>query len=283
MKRMTKGLVATLALAIPLAACGDSSTNQTEDTSRWDEIKEEGTLTVGTAGTLYPASFREEESDELTGFDVELMKEVGKRLDLDVQFKEMAFDNMLTSVQNGQIDVAANDISVTDDRKEKFAFSTPYKYTYGTAIVRKSDLSGIKSLEDLEGKRAAGEATTVFMDVARQYGAEEVIYDNATNDQYLRDVSTGRTDVILNDYYLQTLALAFFPEFDITIHPDIAYNPQEVAFLMNKENAEVQENVDRVLAEMMEDGTVKRLSEQFYNGADVSVEPDVDATIVEVE
>ena len=283
MKRMTKGLVATLALAIPLAACGDSSTNQTEDTSRWDEIKEEGTLTVGTAGTLYPASFREEESDELTGFDVELMKEVGKRLDLDVQFKEMAFDNMLTSVQNGQIDVAANDISVTDDRKEKFVFSAPYKYTYGTAIVRKSDLSGIKSLEDLEGKRAAGEATTVFMDVARQYGAEEVIYDNATNDQYLRDVSTGRTDVILNDYYLQTLALAFFPEFDITIHPDIAYNPQEVAFLMNKENAEVQENVDRVLAEMMEDGTVKRLSEQFYNGADVSVEPDVDATIVEVE
>ncbi|UTT44397.1 transporter substrate-binding domain-containing protein [Exiguobacterium aurantiacum] len=282
MKRMTKGLAASLLLAVPLAACGDSSTDQAE-TSRWDEIKEEGTLTVGTAGTLYPASFREEDSDTLTGFDVELMKEVGKRLDLEVQFKEMAFDNMLTSVQNGQVDIAANDISVTEDRKEKFAFSTPYKYTYGTAIVRKSDLSGIESLEDLKGKKAAGEATTVFMDVARQYGAEEVIYDNATNDQYLRDVSTGRTDVILNDYYLQTLALAFFPEFDITIHPDIAYNPQEVAFLMDKENAELQENIDRVLAEMLEDGTVKELSETFYNGADVSVEPDVDATIVELD
>ncbi|MFC4682802.1 transporter substrate-binding domain-containing protein [Exiguobacterium sp. s149] len=282
MKRMTKGLASSLLLAVPLAACGDSSTDQAE-TSRWDEIKKDGTLTVGTAGTLYPASFREEDSDTLTGFDVELMKEIGKRLDLEVQFKEMAFDNMLTSVQNGQVDVAANDISVTDDRKEKFAFSTPYKYTYGTAIVRKSDLSGIESLEDLKGKKAAGEATTVFMDVARQYGAEEVIYDNATNDQYLRDVSTGRTDVILNDYYLQTLALAFFPEFDITIHPDIAYNPQEVAFLMDKENTELQENIDRVLTEMLEDGTVKELSETFYNGADVSVEPDVDATIVELD
>ncbi len=279
---MTKGLAASLLLAVPLAACGDSSTDQAE-TSRWDEIQESGTLTVGTAGTLYPASFRAEESDELTGFDVELMKEIGQRLDLEVQFKEMAFDNMLTSVQNGQVDVAANDISVTEDRKEKFAFSTPYKYTYGTAIVRKSDLSGIDSLEDLKGKRAAGEATTVFMEVARQYGAEEVIYDNATNDQYLRDVSTGRTDVILNDYYLQTLALAFFPEFDIAIHPDIAYNPQEVAFLMEKENDELQQNIDRVLAEMLEDGTVKELSEQFYNGADVSVEPDVDATIVELD
>nr|WP_251127340.1 transporter substrate-binding domain-containing protein [Exiguobacterium sp. s63] len=269
-------------LAVPLAACGDDSTNQADQT-RWEEIQEEGTLTVGTAGTLYPASFREEESDMLTGFDVELMKEIAKRLDLEIEFKEMAFDNMLTSVQNGQIDVAANDISVTEDRKEKFAFSKPYKYTYGTAIVRKSDLSGIESLEDLKGKKAAGEATTVFMDVARQYGAEEVIYDNATNDQYLRDVSTGRTDVILNDYYLQTLALAFFPEFDITIHPDIAYNPQEVAFLMDNENDELQENIDRVLDEMLEDGTVKELSEQFYNGADVSVEPDVDATIVETK
>ncbi len=282
MKRTTKGLAATLFLAIPLAACGDDSTDQA-DTTRWEEIQEEGTLTVGTAGTLYPASFREEESDTLTGFDVELMKEVAKRLDLEIEFKEMAFDNMLTSVQNGQIDVAANDISVTEDRKEKFAFSKPYKYTYGTAIVRKSDLSGIESLEDLKGKKAAGEATTVFMDVAREYGAEEVIYDNATNDQYLRDVSTGRTDVILNDYYLQTLALAFFPEFDITIHPDIAYNPQEVAFLMDKENDELQENIDRVLDEMLEDGTVKELSEQFYNGADVSVESDVDATIVETK
>ncbi|MEW8968240.1 transporter substrate-binding domain-containing protein [Exiguobacterium alkaliphilum] len=282
MKRLTKGFAASLLLAVPLAACGDSSTDQAE-TSRWDEIQESGTLTVGTAGTLYPASFRAEESDELTGFDVELMKEIGQRLDLEVQFKEMAFDNMLTSVQNGQIDVAANDISVTEDRKEKYAFSTPYKYTYGTAIVRKSDLSGIDSLEDLKGKKAAGEATTVFMEVARQYGAEEVIYDNATNDQYLRDVSTGRTDVILNDYYLQTLALAFFPEFDIAIHPDIAYNPQEVAFLMSNENDELQQNIDRVLAEMLEDGTVKELSEQFYNGADVSVEPDVDATIVELD
>lgn len=282
MKRTTKGLAATLFLAIPLAACGDDSTNQA-DTTRWEEIQEEGTLTVGTAGTLYPASFREEESDTLTGFDVELMKEVAKRLDFEIEFKEMAFDNMLTSVQNGQIDVAANDISITEDRKEKFTFSKPYKYTYGTGIVRKSDLSGIESLEDLKGKKAAGEATTIFMDVAREYGAEEVIYDNATNDQYLRDVSTGRTDVILNDYYLQTLALAFFPEFDITIHPDIAYNPQEIAFLMDKENDELQENIDRVLDEMLEDGTVKELSEQFYNGADVSVEPDVDATIVETK
>ena len=49
------------------------------------------------------------------------------------------------------------------------------------------------------------------MEIAREYGAAEVTYDNATNELYLRDVSIGRTDVILNDYYLQSLALTVFP------------------------------------------------------------------------
>ncbi|WP_407058511.1 type 2 periplasmic-binding domain-containing protein [Paracerasibacillus soli] len=44
-------------------------------------------------------------------------------------------------------------------------------------------------------------------------------YGNVTNDAYLRDVHNGRTDVVINDYYLQSLALTAFPEFDIEIHP----------------------------------------------------------------
>lgn len=146
----------------------------------------------------------------------------------------MGIDGMLTAVNSGQVDSAANDIDVTKDREKKFAFSSPYKYSYGTAIVRKDNLSGIKTLKDLKGKKAAGAATTVYMDVARKYGAQEVIYDNATNEQYLKDVANGRTDVILNDYYLQTLALAAFPDLNITIHPDIKYMPNKQALVMKK-------------------------------------------------
>ncbi|MFP3340671.1 hypothetical protein R0J91_22025, partial [Micrococcus sp. SIMBA_131] len=77
-----------------------------------------------------------------------------------------------------------------------------------------------------------------FMKLAKEKGAEEVIYDKATNEQYLRDVDNGRTDVILNDVYLQRLALAAFPELDLTIHPDIQYMPSEGGLLMNQENEE---------------------------------------------
>lgn len=259
-----------------LAACGGDEDTATEEKTAWDEIQEEGTLTVATSGTLLATSFRDEESDELTGFEVEVAREVAERLELDIEFKEMGFDEMLTSVQTGQVDIAANDIEITEDRAEEFIFSTPIKHSYGTAVVRKDDLSGISSLEDLEGKKAAGASTSIYMQIAREYGAEEVTYDNASNEVYLRDVSIGRTDVILNDYYLSTFGVAAFPELNITIHPDIKYAPSEVGLVMNKDNEELAENVNRVLDEMLEDGTITEISEEFFGGADVSVKPDIE-------
>ncbi|MBR3380886.1 MAG: transporter substrate-binding domain-containing protein, partial [Bacillus sp. (in: Bacteria)] len=121
-----------------------------------------------------------------------------------------------------------------------------------------------------------------YMDVARKYGAKEVIYDNATNEQYLKDVANGRTDVILNDYYLQTLALAAFPKLNITIHPDLKYMPNEQGFVMKKDNKELQKELNRVLGDMKKDGTMKKISEKFFNHADVSKKIDADVEDVDI-
>lgn len=259
-----------------LAGCGNDETQTEEKKTAWDEIQEQGTLTVATSGTLLATSFHDADTDELTGFEVEVVRELGERLDLDIEFTEIGFDEMLTSVNTGQIDIAANDIEITEDRAEEFIFSTPIKHSYGTAVVRKDDLSGIASLEDLPGKKAAGASTSIYMEIAREYGAEEVTYDNATNEVYLRDVSIGRTDVILNDYYLSTFGVAAFPDLNITIHPDIKYAPSEVGLVMNKDNTELADNVNKALEEMLADGTITEISAEFFGGADVSVKPDIE-------
>ena len=268
-----------LSMMVVLAACGASSDTKKESgskTTTWENIQKKGEIVVATSGTLYPASFHDSDSNELTGYEVEIMNELGKRLNLKINYVEMGLDGMLTSLNSGQADLAVNDIEITPEREEKFTFTEPYKYSFGTAIVRKSDHSGIESLEDLKGKKAAGAATSVYMQVGRDYGAEEVIYDNVTNDVYLRDVSIGRTDVILNDYYLQKLALAAFPEFEIMIHPDIKYHPNVQAIIMKKGNDELLKQVNTVLADMHADGTISELSKKFFGGEDVSVEQDYD-------
>lgn len=269
---MWKTLTITAGAGLLLTACG----NNTEEASGWEEIEEEGVVTVATSGTLYPTSYHEEDTNELTGFEVEVAREAVDRLDLEIEFSEMGFDGMLTSIHNGQVDFAVNDIDVNADREEDFLFTDPYKFSYGSMVVREDDLSGIETLDDLEGKRAGGAATTIYMQISEHYGAEGVVYENVTNDVYLRDVERGETDMVLNDYYLQSLAVEALPEIDVTIHPDIFYHPNNQAMIMSQDNTELRDRLNEVIEEMLEDGTITELSEEFFGGQDVSEEPDVD-------
>ncbi|QDP39339.1 transporter substrate-binding domain-containing protein [Radiobacillus deserti] len=286
---MKKGFVwILLAGLFFLAACGasedgeKSSGENTEATdSKWSEIEKAGELVVATSGTLFPASYYPEGSDVLTGYDVEIMNEIGKRLDLDIKYETIGVDGMLAAVNSGRVDMVINDMEVTEERQKKFLFSEPYKYSYSTMIVRAEDLSGIETLEDLKGKKAGGGATTVFSQIAEHFGAEVVTYGNATNDVYLRDVDNGRTDLIINDYYLQSLALQAMPEFDIVLHPDLKFHPTDQAIVMPKEATTLKEKIDGVLQEMREDGTLTKLSKEFFGGKDASKEPEEEITVIE--
>lgn len=268
MVKKTGVLFTLLAGLLLLAACGNSD-------NKWAEIEESGELVVGTSGTLIAASFYPdaENPDELSGYDVEVIREVGRRLGLDVSFEIMSIDSMLPAVNSDRIDVAVNDIEVTDKRKEKFSFSDPYKYSYTTMVVRKEDYSGIHKLEDLEGKVNGGGATTIFSQIAEHYGAEVKTYGNAPNEAYLRDVHEGRTDVIVNDYYLSKFGVAAFPEFDIMLHPELKLHPTEQAIVMKKEATTLQEKINETLNEMREDGTLSELAIEFYK-EDASKQPE---------
>ncbi len=269
---MKKRLSLFFVLVIFLVACNGKE-DQGSNTL-WDEIEEQGEIVVGTSGTLFPTSYYPEDSDELTGYDVEVMKEIGKRLNLDVTFQQIGFEGLFAAINSGRIDIAINDLGITEERKESFAFSDPYKYSFTTMIVRKDDLSGIKTLKDLEGKKAGGAANTTYSQIAEHFGAEVVTYGNATNDAYLRDVDNGRTDTVINDYYLQSLALTAFPDLNITIHPDLKFNPTKQGIAMPLEATTLQEKINSVLQEMREDGTLTKLSKQFFGGQDASAEPE---------
>ncbi|MCP3029069.1 transporter substrate-binding domain-containing protein [Halobacillus sp. A5] len=278
-----------LLLAVVLMACGsddnEESSNEDEETSsnsKWDEIQEEGEIVVGTSGTLYPASYYPEESnDELTGYDVEIIKEIADRLDLEVSFEEYGVDGLLSAIDSGRVDVVANDIEVTNARDENYDFSEPYKHSYATMIVREDDLSGIESLEDIEEKVHGGGATTIFAQIAEHYGAKIKSYGNVTNDVYLRDVENGRTDLIINDYFLQSLALEALPELEVTQHPDLQFHPSETAVVMGEGEDDLKEKLDETLNEMREDGTLTELSEEFFGGKDASEKPEEEVEEIE--
>ncbi|MFI1242846.1 transporter substrate-binding domain-containing protein [Enterococcus casseliflavus] len=283
MKQVRKGKIVAMVgffglfAGFLLSACS----KPTEEDTSLSKVEEAKTLVVATSGTLYPSSYYNDEN-ELVGYDVDVAKEVAKRLGVEITFKEYNVDGQVSSLTRGEADFAANDFGLTDERAEKFSLSTPIKYSFDSMIVRKSDDSGIASLEDLDGKKAAGEPNTSYMRLSESYGAELVTYDNATNDQYLTDVANGRTDVILNDYYLQKMAVAALPDIPVKILEDVYFNPNETGFLFVKDHQALQEKVDAVLAEMKEDGRLKELAETYFQ-TDISVKSDQAIQTVETD
>ena len=277
MKKTTKWktLVLLSLSGIVLAACGQKTTG---DTSLKD-VEEKKELVVATSGTLYPSSYYNDDH-ELIGYDVDIAKEVANRLGVDISFKEYNVDGQVSSLTKGETDFAANDFGLEGDRADKFNLSDPLKYSFDSMIVRESDDSGIASLEDLKGKKTAGEPNTSYMRLAESYGAKLVTYDNATNDQYLTDVANGRTDVILNDYYLQKSSVEALPDVPVKILEDVYFNPNETGFLFVKDHQALLDKVNSILAEMKEDGTIEEISQTYFQ-ANVSVKPDQEIETVE--
>ena len=246
-----------VAATLFLGACSTStSTTTSKDTvsqaqKNWDAIEKAGKIKVATAGTLYPQSFHTDKDNSLTGYDVEIVKEVAKRLNLEVDFTEMGVDGMLTALDSGQVDIA--NYSIEDGAKniDKYLRTEPHKYSFTSMVVRESDNSGI-------------------------YSWELVIYDNVTNDVYMSDLVNGRTDVIINDYYLQKIAVAFGKDtFPIKINEGIYANPYSASFSIKLGNDVIQQKFNEALKSMKEDGTLTEISKTFFAGEDVTQPKDL--------
>ncbi|MGT2910279.1 transporter substrate-binding domain-containing protein [Streptococcus cameli] len=270
-----KVIASTLLLtSLALAACSNTGSSSKETQTEWERVKEAGVLKVATPGTLYPTSYYNDDK-KLVGYEIEMLEEIGKRLDVKIEYQEIGVAEAFTAVDSGKVDISVNNFDTTPERLEKYNMSEPYKYSIGGMIVREDGSSNIEAadLSDWKGKKAGGGAGTSYMKIAEKLGAEPVIYDNVTNDVYLRDVSTGRTDFIPNDYYTQVIAVKFitakFPDIKVKMG-EAKYNPTKQAIVMSKKDDSLKEKLDEVIKEMKEDGSLKAISEEYYAGQDLT-------------
>ena len=272
-KWLVLGLSLGLVLSTGLVGCGKSSSQSTNN-----KVANKKTLIVATSGTLYPTSFHDAKTKKLTGFDVEVVRAVAKGLHKKVEFKELSVDGQLTALKTGKADIAANDYGLSPARKKQFALSTVYKHSFSSLVVRDKNNSGIHSWSDIKGKKAAGEAGTNYQRLAQQLGAKLVNYDNVSNDVYMRDVKNGKTDFIMNDYYLQKLALAATPNSHLHIAKGMYFTTSDdgsgVGMLMKKSNTKLQREIDKEVKKLLKNGTIKKLAVKYY-GADVTKKPTV--------
>lgn len=261
-------LFATTALvAFTLAACSSStstSSSSSTDQTLLAQIKEEGLIQIGTEGTYAPYSYHDE-SGKLVGYDVEVAEAVAEKLGVKVEFVETKWDSMIAGLDAARFDTIANQVGVTDERKEKYDFSTPYTYIYG-ALVTQKDNTEITGFADLSGKKSANSLTSNWADLARENGAEVVGVDGFA--QAVELLNTNRVDVTINDnlVYLDYLKQhADAPIKLVALTDDVS----TTAFPVVKGNEDLVKEIDAALAELASEGKLAEISNKYF-GEDVS-------------
>lgn len=269
MKKFSLLLLLLLA-AVILAACGggspeeDPTTDDAAGSGGTEEdvlakVKEEGKLVVGTEGTYPPFTFHDD-SGKLTGFDVEIAQEVGKRIGVEVEFLETQWDAMFAGLDSGRFDMVANQVGINPEREESYDFSDPYITSTAVLVVAK-DNEEIKSFEDLEGKLSAQSLTSNYAETARSFGAE--IEGVEGFNQAIELLNSGRVDATVNDNLTVLDFLKQRPDANIEI-VDEASDAAKSALLFRKGSGAIIEEANTALAEMIEDGTYDKISEKWF-------------------
>ena len=235
-----------------------------------------------TGGSLAPY-FYVGEDDELTGVDIDIVKEVFNRLP---QYElQIDIADALQGVISGQYDIAINNYGYTDERAESYYYSYPYKTSFNEYIQRADD-EPLTSLEDLadRGYKIELGAGTLTANALEKWNEENpdhqinIVYSNADFQVKYQHIVDGGADVAIDDGPLIDNLL---PNFGLegklvanTIDEeteDFLFPQNNTYFLFgkNEKGAALREDVNKVLKEMKEDGTLAQITEK-YLGKDTS-------------
>ncbi|MDE1488769.1 amino acid ABC transporter substrate-binding protein [Xenorhabdus bovienii] len=229
-----------------------------------DAIKASGVFKVGTEGTYPPFTYHDQ-ANKLTGFDVDIAREVARRLNVKPEFMEVKWDGLIAGLDAKRFDAVINQVGVTPEREAKYSFSIPYTASQVVLITRDNN-SDIKTFADIKGKRSAQSLTSNYGQLATSNGAHLVSTDGFN--QAIDLVATGRADSTLND----RLSFLDFkkqrPDAPVKIVAQQA-DASKSAVLLRKGDPELIAVINKALQGMKDDGTYARISEKYF-GTDIS-------------
>lgn len=245
MKKMF-ALLLSAALALGcMSACSGSSSNK---------------LTIATSPDFPP--FESLGSNgKVEGIEIDIMTAVAEKLNKELEIVQIDFDSVLPGVQAGKYDAGVSGISVTPAREKNVLFTDPYCLA-AQAIVVTSD-SPIQSKADLEGKTIAVQTGTTAESYAMEnnYDVESYVANNDAQSALL----AGKVDAwVIDDLTAADMVKAYNAENPgalVILDEALTTEPYAFAFAFGKE--ELVEDVNEVLAELLADGTIAAIFENY--------------------
>ncbi|MCI7540954.1 MAG: amino acid ABC transporter substrate-binding protein [Veillonellaceae bacterium] len=230
-----------------------------------------GKIVVGLDDNFPPMGFKDE-NNEIVGFDIDLAKEATKRLGREVEFKAIDWSSKEAELKSGRVNVLWNGLDITDKRKENMLFSDPYMDNRQIIFVKKG-ATGITDEQSLAGKTVGTQSAST----AEEYIDGSDFFKNKVKEvkkysdfvSAFMDLENGRVDAVIGDEIVGRYYMSKHP--DTIDAVDVAVGPvSQFGIAFAKDNQKLRDDVQKVLDEMVKDGTVAKISEKWF-GKDITL------------
>jgi ABC-type amino acid transport substrate-binding protein len=262
-------MAALLALLVFLLVYKPEPPSQLTPTAdpSWAHIQSTGRILIGTSADYPPFEYYND-SLQLDGFDIALMKEVGAKLGIEVVFQDIIFDSLGSSLNLGQINAAISAITTTPEREAVYSFSDVY-YVSEEGILAKADspITSITSGEQLAGWRVGVQAASVYqtwlqtnlVDSGKMPASNLLVYPRV--DQAVNDLNAGKVDLLVMDY---------LPARDLAAQGGVKVvgkgnYQQRYAIMLRQGNEELRSKINEALLQLQNEGRVSQLAQTYLD------------------
>ena len=246
-----------LVLAVTaLAGCGSNSAQKEESKK----------IVVGLDDSFPPMGFKDEKN-EIVGFDIDLAKEVAKRLGREVEFKAIDWNSKEAELKSGRVDILWNGLDITDKRKENMLFSEPYMDNRQIVFVAKNGKVSVAGETDLAGKTIgtqSGGTTEEYFENKPELKAsmKDVKYYPDYINAFM-DLENGRLDAVVGDEIIGRYYISKHPD-EIQAIDTVIGTVSQFGIAFRKDDQKLRDEVQKVFDEMKADGTVAKISEKWF-------------------
>lgn len=222
------------------------------------------TLRVGSLTVYAPFEYMDSATGQYEGFDMDLVRELGKREGYKIEIVSMTLDGLIPALMADNIDVAVSALTITPERSEKVDFTKPYINAGLTVMTTRDNAPKIKSLKDLEGKclcAEIGSSGALFM---KRIPGTTIRTFNSAADAFLELNKNGcyamLNDGPVNKYFLRQDAAKSMN----LVALDWVVSDDQYGFAVKKGNAELLKKLDDALDAMKKDGTYDRIYDKWF-------------------
>jgi len=204
-----------------------------------------------------------DENNKIVGFDVDLVMAIGEVLGYEIQFLNQAWDGLIPSLLNKNIDMIASGMSITEERAKQVNFSDPYFTSVLTIVVHKNN-NDIKTLDDLAGKKVGVQINTTGDFAASEVEGAKISRYN-TVPETLQNIVLGIIDAAVIDMPVADAFFAANPNAPLK-HVGKVSEDDYFGLAIRKEDTELLAKVNAALKQLKEDGTYDKIYNKWFSG-----------------